>query len=129
MHGPDDVVAICEHGEELMADEPTDLSEERRMIEPKHGARPMADVIDAVTRFRPNDPPRYTGDDPALLAISKLPLQASLATRVRTMIEAGASDLFVDCYIAAWIDSARTDVEANRDLHFALARYLGGRDG
>jgi hypothetical protein len=34
-----------ERGGGLMADEPTDLSEERRMIEPKHGARPMADVI------------------------------------------------------------------------------------
>jgi hypothetical protein len=88
--------------------------------------RPMADVVDAAARFRPAEPTRRVGDDPGLLAIARLPLQCGLATRVRTMIEAGSTDLAVDLYIAAWCDSARTDVDANRNLHFALAEFLGG---
>jgi hypothetical protein len=91
--------------------------------------RPVADVIDAIDRFRPSNPLRYSGDDPGLLAIARLPLQAGLATRVRTMIEAGSTDQIVDVFIAAWIESARADVDANRCLHLTLARYFGGNDG
>jgi hypothetical protein len=83
----------------------------------------MADVI-ALDDHRP--PARIVATDPLAVALAALPRTAGLATRTRALIEAGASDHFVDCYIAAWIDSARADVDANRDLHFALARYLGG---
>ena len=109
----------------VMADEPTDLSEERRMIEPEHGARPMADVI-ALAAHRPPYSARMPSTDPLAVALAALPRTAGLASRTRALIEAGASDVFVDCYIAAWVDSARADVDANRRLHFALAEYLGG---
>jgi hypothetical protein len=91
------------------------------MIEPE----PMADVI-ALADHRPPCSPRMPSTDPLAVALAALPRTAGLATRTRALIEAGASDVFVDCYIAAWVDSARADVDANRSLHFALARYLGG---
>ena len=92
-----------------------ELSEERR----------MADVI-ALADHRPPYSARMPSTDPLAVALAALPRTAGLATRTRALIEAGASDHFVDCYIAAWIESARADVDANKDLHFALARYLGG---
>jgi hypothetical protein len=85
----------------------------------------MADVIDAASKFRPM-PPLRDITDPGLQAIATLPLQAGLGTRVRTMIEAGSTDEVIDLYIAAWIDSARVDVGANRDLHFQIAAHLRG---
>jgi hypothetical protein len=94
----------------MMTDDPIDIHKERRMIEPRH----EADVIDAASKFRQMPPLRDTSD-PGLLAISKLPLQAGLATRVRTMIEAGSTDQAIDIYIEAWIESASG--EPNRKLH------------
>jgi len=84
----------------------------------------MADIIDAVGRFRQMPPLRDLAD-PWLCAIAALPLQAGLATRVRAAIEAGATDTFVDVYIATWCESAREDVEANRNLHLELATRFG----
>jgi hypothetical protein len=78
----------------------------------------MADIIDAVTLFRPADPLRYSGDDPGLIAISRLPLQAGLATRIRTAIEAGWKDEDCDRYIEGWIESASDD--PTRNLHRQL---------
>jgi hypothetical protein len=49
---------------------------------------------------------RYTGDDPGLLAASKLPLHAGLASRVRCMILNGSSDETVDLYIDGWIEAS-----------------------
>ena len=86
----------------------------------------MADVINLVDRRRLDLP--STAADPvaaALAALAGLPRIAGLATRVRAMIEAGASDIFVDCYIASWCDSARDDLDENRHLHLELAKYLG----
>ena len=79
----------------------------------------MADVIDAASKFRPM-PPRRDITEPGLQAIATLPLQAGLATRVRTMIEAGSTDQTVDLYIEAWIDSAAKNVDPNRKLHRKL---------
>ena len=107
-----------------MADDPTDIDKERRMIEPEHGARPMAAVI-VLADHRPPYSARMPSTDPLAVALAALPRTAGLATRTRVLIEAGASDVFVDCYIAAWVDSARADVDANRRLHFSLADYLG----
>jgi hypothetical protein len=84
----------------------------------------MADVIH-LADHRPRELPPVVADNPVADALAALPRTAGLATRVRSMIEAGASDVFVDCYIAAWIGSARADVDANRDLHFKLAEHLG----
>lgn len=63
--------------------------------------------------------PLYTGDDAGLLAASRLPREAGLATRVRTMIEAGSSDQTVDRYIEGWIISAGSSDQ--KALHHTLA--------
>lgn len=85
----------------------------------------MADVIH-LADHRPRELPPVVADNPVADALAALPRTAGLATRVRSMIEAGASDVFVDCYIASWCESARTDVDANRRLHFQIAALLGG---
>jgi hypothetical protein len=79
-----------------------------------------AKIIDAVSRFRPAEPLKYTGSDPILLALAKLPLQAGLATRVRTAIEAGATDEFVDQYVESWCNSAQSPDNENPHLHSDL---------
>jgi poly-beta-hydroxyalkanoate depolymerase len=60
----------------------------------------MPEVIEAAERFCPGRKP-----DPFLLTLAALPRTAGLATRVRTMIESGASDAILDVYIQSWIES------------------------
>ena len=83
-----------------------------------------ADVIVLDAHRRPQPTPT-SPTDPVAAALAALPRVAGLATRVRAMIAAGASDVFVDVYVATWIESAREDLEANRHLHIELARQLG----
>jgi hypothetical protein len=85
----------------------------------------MADVI-RLDDHRPPQSARMADTDPLAMALAALPRAAGLATRTRALIEAGASDIFIDHYVASWIDSARADVDTNRYLHFTLAEYLGG---
>jgi hypothetical protein len=66
-----------------------------------------------------------TAADPVVAALAALPTTSGLATRVKAMIAAGASDVFVDVYVATWIESARADLDAKRNLHIELARHLG----
>jgi hypothetical protein len=87
-------------------------------------ARPMADVI-ALADHRPPHSARMASTDPLAVALAALHVSAGLATRTRALIEAGASDIFIDHYIAAWCDGARADVDANQNLHFAIADFLG----
>jgi hypothetical protein len=81
-----------------------------------------SNVIDLADR-RPAAPAASV--DPVAAALAALPRTAGLATRVRAMIDAGASDVFLDVYVATWIESARDDLDANRDLHLELAKRLG----
>lgn len=78
----------------------------------------MSEIIDAVDRFRAGEPLRELPNDPGLRAIQRLPMQAGLATRVRTMIDAGSTDEAIDRYIEGWIESATRS--PNQTLHREL---------
>jgi len=115
-----------------MADDPTDIDKERRMIEPEHGARPMAAVI-VLADHRPPYSARMPSTDPLVVALAALPRTAGLATRTRALIEAGASDVFVDGYIAASIDYAAKADLAHRASFLSAAKastsLLAGNPG
>ena len=83
----------------------------------------MEDNVVILADRRPAPP--AAAEDLVASALAALPRAAGLAVRVRTMIDAGASDVFVDVYIVTWVDSARDDLDANRHLHLELARQLG----